>query len=144
MPLYYKMEQLKSSVASVSGKYIARTFVNGMVSTEELAQRIADNCTAKYSDVLAVINEIVYQMRLQFEAGHAVKLDAIGTFLPRCTSKAVDSVDTFNQTTDMKSPHVQFIVERKGVRNSKGKLSYYYPLTKDVKLKKASTYVQPE
>jgi len=133
--LYYKFFQVKSSIEAMSGKWYARTIKTGDITTEELADHIQANCTVKYSDVIAVLRELFETMQEKMQEGYSVHLDNIGYFRISCSSKVVDSVDEFNQSTDMRSPRVVFVPESSKTKDSEGKYHKVVALTHGVKLR---------
>jgi len=56
--LYYKFSQIKGNFQSLMGKWFARTITNGTLETADVARLIQNNCTVKYSDVIAVLKEL--------------------------------------------------------------------------------------
>jgi len=133
--LYYKFFQVKSSIEAMSGKYYACTIKSGDISTEQLAEHIQANCTVKYSDVLAVLRELFETMKEKLQEGYSVHLDNIGYFRIAVSSKLVDSIDEFNQSTDMRAPRVIFTPESTKTKDSEGKYRKTVALTSGVKVR---------
>jgi len=133
--LYYKMIQIKSSIEAMSGKWLARTIINGTLETADVAKLIQANCTVKYSDVIAVLKELQEVLTDKLQEGYSVHLDNIGYFRISASSKLVDSLDTFNQATDMRAPRVIFNPESTRTKDSEGKYRKIVSLTSGVKLR---------
>jgi len=133
--LYYKFHQIKGNFQSLMGKWFARTITNGTLETEEVAQLIQNNCTVKYSDVLAVLKELQEVLTDKLQEGYSVHLENIGYFKISASSKVVDSLEEFNQTSDMRSPRVIFTPESTRVKNSDGKYHKVTALTYGVTLR---------
>ena len=91
----YKLYQNTRKNSSTIGQWYARAAITGTTNLEKLAERIQRNCTAKKSDVLAVLTELVEVMTDELQAGHRVKLDGFGAFKIGIRSKGAESAKQF-------------------------------------------------
>ncbi|MBR7049623.1 MAG: HU family DNA-binding protein, partial [Prevotella sp.] len=76
----YKLYQDNRKNSTTRGQWYGRAAVMGTTNLETLAARIQRNCTAKKSDVLAVLTELVEVMQDELQEGRRVKLDGFGSF----------------------------------------------------------------
>lgn len=106
--IYYKLYKANSKNASINGKYYARVALTGVTNLSALADRIQRNCTAKRSDVLAVLTELVEVMQDELQSGRRVKLDSFGSFKIGLRSTGAESAKKFTVTDNVKSLHVVF------------------------------------
>lgn len=115
----YKLYQDNRKNAVNKGKWYARAAITGTTNLETLAARIQRNCTAKKSDVMAVLTELVEVMADELQEGRRVKLDGFGSFKIGIRTTAADTAKKFNVTQNVKSVHVLFQPEAK--KDSTGK-----------------------
>ena len=78
--LNYVLRQEKREESKEFGKWYARAVHGSDMTTEELAQQIQRNVSAKKSDVLAVLAEMSEVMADAIQSGRVVVLDGIGRF----------------------------------------------------------------
>ena len=76
----YKLYQDNRKNSTTRGQWYGRAAVMGVTNLETLAARIQRNCTAKKSDVMAVLTELVEVMQDELQEGRRVKLDGFGSF----------------------------------------------------------------
>jgi predicted histone-like DNA-binding protein len=107
-----------------------------------LAERIQRNCTAKKSDVLAVLTELVEVMQDELQASHRVKLDGFGAFKLGMSTKGAETAKAFTPVTNVKSLHVLFQPEVHIDRNNKSRIRTF--LTGTVVREADSYYVEKE
>lgn len=132
MAVLYKFHQIKGTLSPISGKWVARTEMTNTVDLQALAKRIERNCTAKRSDVLAVLTELVEAMTDELENSHAVKINGFGTFRVGMSARAIDDPKNFVPATDIKKVHLNFFPEISGA-NIKG-TKRKHAFIQDVKL----------
>ncbi|MBQ0074040.1 MAG: DNA-binding protein, partial [Prevotella sp.] len=73
--------QILQDVRKSGGKmFYTRCFHEDHISTKELAKVVQDSCTAKTSDVLAIINEFHFVFNMLLRESMQVKIDELGTF----------------------------------------------------------------
>ena len=111
MSVFYKLRQDKREDSKTYGKWYARTYMIETVDTKMLSERIQRNCTAKASDVNAVLTELVEVMRDELQASRRVKLDGFGSFNIGLSSKGADNLKDFSVAKNVKSLHVLFMPE---------------------------------
>lgn len=99
----------------VTGKWIPVTKTVSSYDAQRLAADIEKECTASYTDVIAVLSAIPRVMRRYLAEGHSVKLDGIGSFFLtfECKNTGVDTAEevSMDQVTNIK---VQFRPTMKG------------------------------
>lgn len=113
MAVFYRLYQNNNENFVNKGKWYARATMTETVDMDKLADRIQRNCTAKKSDVRAVLTELVEVMQDELQASHRVKLNGFGSFKIGIRSSAADSVKDFNVTKNVKGLHVIFQPETK-------------------------------
>jgi predicted histone-like DNA-binding protein len=80
MPITYKLTQDKRDGSKTEGQWYGRRVNTGTLDIDALAQMIQDNVSVKKSDVKAVVEELIYVMKVQMQNGHTCKLDGLGSF----------------------------------------------------------------
>ena len=113
MAVFYRLYQNNNENFVNKGKWYARATMTETVDMKKLAERIQRNCTAKKSDVWAVLTELVEVMQDELQASHRVKLDGFGAFKIRIQSKASVTVKDFNAAKHVKGLRVIFQPETK-------------------------------
>lgn len=107
MALFYRMYQNKRDGEKKDFWY-ARAAITNETNLAALADRIQRNCTAKKSDVMAVLTELVEVMTDELQASHRVKLDGFGAFKLGITSSGEQDKADFTVTKNIKGVHVLF------------------------------------
>lgn len=113
MSVKYVLKKVNNQKSPVNGKYCARAKMTDTIDLEGIAERIQRNCTAKGSDVKAVLTELLETMRDELQNSHSVKLNGFGTFRIGLKTKAADSPKTFKVSTNVKGLRVLFQPEVK-------------------------------
>ncbi|MBP3211042.1 MAG: HU family DNA-binding protein, partial [Prevotella sp.] len=72
------------------------------------ADHIQDNVSAKKSDVIAVLKELVVVMGEAFSAGYGVKLDGFGSFKVGLKTKAAESAKEFTTSKHIVGSRINF------------------------------------
>ncbi|MBP3725921.1 MAG: HU family DNA-binding protein [Bacteroidaceae bacterium] len=121
MAVMYKLYQNNRKNFVNRGHWYARAINTQTTDMKKVAQIIQRNCTAKYSDVLAVLTELVEVMQDELQASHAVKLDGFGTFKIGLNSSGAAQLDKFSAAKNIKGLHVVFTPE--GKRDANGKMT---------------------
>ena len=121
MAVMYKLYQNNRENFVNRGQWYARAITPQTIDTKKLAERIQRNCTAKHSDVVAVLTELVEVMQDELQASHAVKLDGFGTFKVGLKSSGAQSVSKFSVSKNIKGLHINFTPE--GKRDANGKMT---------------------
>lgn len=113
MAVFYRLYQNNNENFVNKGKWYARATMTETVDMKKLADRIQRNCTAKKSDVWAVLTELVEVMQDELQASHRVKLDGFGAFKIGIQSVGADSVKDFTAIKHVKGLRVIFQPETK-------------------------------
>lgn len=109
MAVRYELYQNKRTESKQFGKWYARAKMSETTGLDTLAERIQRNCTAKHSDVLAVLKELVEVMQDELQQSHAVRLDGFGTFKIGISTTPADTAADFKANSNVKSLHVNFL-----------------------------------
>ena len=134
----YIRYQNNNRMSKAYGKYYLKPVVSGETSTEELAEIIQRNCTAKYSDVLAVLKELSEVMTDQLGAGMRIRLNGLGTFQLR--TQYANGALTADEATPLNFSRTSVLFKPEQKRNGK---SYFKPLLAKLKWKEQDDYVSP-
>lgn len=113
MSVKYKLFQDNRAASKFKGMWYARATVTEVTNLNKLADRIERNCTAKKSDVLAVLTELVEAMQDELQASHRVKLDGFGSFKVGIATSPAKTAKEFTAASNVKSLHVLFQPELK-------------------------------
>jgi len=109
----YKLYQDNRKNSTHKGEWYARAVVMGVTNLETLANRIQRNCTAKKSDVMAVLTELVEVMQDELQEGNRVKLDGFGSFKLGIKTSPATTAKDFSASKNVKGVHVLFQPESK-------------------------------
>ena len=109
----YKLYQDNRKNSTTRGQWYGRAAVMGVTNLEALSDRIQRNCTAKRSDVQAVLTELVEAMADELKAGNRVKLDGFGSFKIGIRTKGAETAKAFTVQKNVKGLHVLFQPEVK-------------------------------
>ena len=107
MPYYKKVKQ------KVDGKYYPRSITVGKpVTTDEVAERLAAQCTVTPSDTFAVLKGLGGVLADYMTNGRTVKLDGVGTFYytANASGKGVATEEEVN-ASQITNVRVRFIPE---------------------------------
>lgn len=108
MAVFYRLYQNNQENFANKGKWYARAVNTQTVETNDLAERIQRNCTAKKSDVLAVLTELVEVMQDELQASHRVKLNGFGSFKIGIRTLPADTAKDFTVAQNVKGLHIIF------------------------------------
>ena len=108
MAVLYRLQKNLNSKSSSYGKVYAKAVVTNTIDLNMLADRIQRNCSAKRSDVLAVLTELVEVMQDELQNGHKVKLDGFGSFKIGIRGTTAESVEQYKITENVKGLRVNF------------------------------------
>ena len=108
MPVFYQLYQDNREKSLTRGKWYARAKSLGYWDLEKLADHIQDNVSAKKSDVIAVLRELVVVMSEAFEAGYGVKLDGFGRFKVGLQTKPANSAKEFTVAQNIVGSRLNF------------------------------------
>lgn len=93
-------------------RYYPHVHYTGTVGLSRIADLIQQNCTAKRSDVLAVLTELIDVMGEQLRDGKQVRIDGIGTFRPSLKADGVSLPEQFNARRNLRGFGITFIPQR--------------------------------
>ena len=102
MAVNYKIYQSKANNAS-KGLYYARAAYRESVGLKKLAEIMQANCTVKYSDILAVLTELLNS--------NSVKIEGLGTFRVTLKSKGCANLKEFKPQNHIIGARVRFAPE---------------------------------
>ena len=108
MPVFYKLYQENNPKSTNVGKWYAKAKCLGYWDLEKIADHIQDNVSAKKSDVIAVLKELVVVMGEAFSAGYGVKLDGFGSFKVGLKTKAAESAKEFTTSKHIVGSRINF------------------------------------
>lgn len=114
MAVLYRLYQNNRKNSEFSGKWYARAIFTNMVDIEALAERIQRNSTAKKSDVLAVLTEMVEVLRDELQASHTVHINGLGYFRIGLKTSPANTAADFKVQENILGTKVNFIPEMKG------------------------------
>ena len=80
MAVLYRVYKDNRENSLTSGQYFARAIHTDTVCLKQMAMEIEENVSVKYSDVSAVLIELVNVMNRHLNASRRVKLDGFGSF----------------------------------------------------------------
>lgn len=107
--MYYKLTKNQNKQSKTYGMWYGRAALVGRaVTTDKLAERIAQSCTVTKPDILAVISALETVIADNIQAGHKVVLDNFGTFKLGLRTKPAATPEKFSPTANVKSIHVIF------------------------------------
>lgn len=99
-------------------KYYVRHEFIGTVTQKEIAKAVQDSCTAKKSDVAAIIAEFHNQLNYLLRMSMTVNVDGLGRFYLGLTSTGSITAEDWSPHLNIKSVNVNFrpeLVKREGV-----------------------------
>ena len=106
--LYKLVQNNNEHMQAAYQKWYARPVYTGTLDLNGIAELIQRNSTAKKSDALAVLTEMVEVISDALKSSQRVKIDGFGTFKVGMASKGVSSVKDFTITENLKGVHVLF------------------------------------
>lgn len=108
MAVNYKLQKYKNQGSEYNGHYYAKAVMTDCVDLNTLAERIQENCTAKKSDVLVVLTELVNVLVSELQASHRVKINGFGSFKMGIKGSFVPDIASFNAGTHIRGLRVNF------------------------------------
>ena len=111
MSVLYKLHQDNRKNSANKGKWYGRAVITNTVDTDMLAEIIQRNCTAKRSDVVAVLTELVEVMQSELQASHRVKLNGFGSFKIGLRTLPSGTAPEFTVTKNVVGMRVNFSPE---------------------------------
>ncbi len=92
MSVKYKVKQISNASSKLDGWYFARAVIIETLTTSDVCDLIEENCTAKASDVRAVVTEMINVLQRALANGQQVWLEGIGRFYLSLHATAVENV----------------------------------------------------
>ena len=138
MPTFYTLYQDNREKSLTRGKWYARAKSLGYWNLDKLADHIQDNVSAKKSDVIAVLKELVVVMAEAFDSGYGVSLDGFGKFKIGLRTKPANSAKEFTVAKNIVGSRINFQPETHwsaadgGIRKN--------PFTTGLKVQEYGTY----
>ena len=108
MPVFYKLYQENNPKSVNVGKWYAKAKCLGYWDLEKIADHIQDNVSAKKSDVIAVLKELVVVMAEAFDSGYGVSLDGFGKFKIGLRTKPANSAKEFTVAKNIVGSRINF------------------------------------
>lgn len=108
MAILYKVYQDERENALTSGQWFARAIHTQSVELEAMAHEIEENVSVKYSDVSAVLIELINVMNRHLNASRRVKLDGFGSFKIGLKTKGALREEDFSATKNIVGSRLLF------------------------------------
>lgn len=103
-----KVQNNNRKMEKAYGKWYGRAVVLKEVGIEAIADEIQENCTAKRSDVLAVLSELGPAIKKEIQNSFKVRIPYLGTFKLGVSTEGVDKSEDFDIRNCLKDIHVLF------------------------------------
>lgn len=115
MPQKIQRYKNTNDLSKTFGKfYVRAVYDKKFITTSELADFIQTQCTAKRSDIKAVLDELGAAFKHYFELGQKIQLDGIGIFKVGVSSSPADTLETCG-ANNVKNSRVLFLPETTSV-----------------------------
>ena len=101
MAVLYRVYKDNRENSLTSGQYFARAIHTDTVALKQMALEIEENVSVKYSDVSAVLIELVNVMNRHLNASRRVKLDGFGSFKIGLKTKGALREEDFTATKNI-------------------------------------------
>lgn len=88
-------------------QYYAHAIAAGFVDLERLAFLVANQCTVREADCLAVLNALQHNVMDELAQGRVVQLGSLGNFQVGVRSNPSDLVDAVS-ASNVRSAHINF------------------------------------
>ena len=108
MAILYRVYQDTRENALTSGQWFARAVHTQAVNLQQMAMEIEENVSVKYSDVSAVLIELVNVMNRHLNASERVVLDGFGSFKIGLKTKGSLRKEDFSATKNIVGSRVLF------------------------------------
>ena len=100
----YRLKKNNNRKSAGYGKYYGTRTTQGLISTEELAKRMAArNTTYSEGEMRGLLIDLTALVRELAYCGNSVKIDNLGIFWVGAKSKGVEDPKEFNASTDITS-----------------------------------------
>lgn len=107
MAINYILKQNNSRLCD--GKYYPVVACRSTVTTDDLAERISELCTATKADVQAVLTALVSVMTYELQNGNTVLLDDFGYFRINIKASGAKTEDDFSVAKNVKGLMCRFM-----------------------------------
>ena len=108
MAILYRVYQDNRENALTSGQWFARAVHTQAVNLQQMAMEIEENVSVKYSDVSAVLIELVNVMNRHLNASERVVLDGFGSFKIGLKTKGSLRKEDFSASKNIVGSRVLF------------------------------------
>ena len=108
MAVLYRTYQDNRDGSITQGQFFARAVHTDTIGLKEMAMEIEENVSVKYSDVAAVLIELVNVMNRHLNASRRVKLDGFGAFKIGLKTKGALREEDFSATKNIVGSRVLF------------------------------------
>ena len=109
MAVLYRVYKDNRENSLTSGQYFARAIHTDTIGLKEMAMEIEENVSVKYSDVSAVLIELVNVMNRHLNASRRVKLDGFGAFKIGLKTKGALREEDFTASKNIVGARVNFL-----------------------------------
>ena len=113
MAILYRVYQDTRENALTSGQWFARAVHTQAVNLQQMAMEIEENVSVKYSDVSAVLIELVNVMNRHLNASERVVLDGFGSFKIGLKTKGSLRKEDFSASKNIVGSRMNFQPEWK-------------------------------
>ena len=121
MAVNYKIYQNPIESSSTYNKFYARAVMTGTVDTRTVGAKIANNVSAKTSDVVGMLRELSEVIHDALCEGNCVHLDGLGYFYPKITSTATDTAAEIREGLRKNIKRISVRFKSENTRSSNGK-----------------------
>lgn len=108
MAVRYKLYQNTRKGSKNFNMWYARATMTGVVNLAQLAEQMQANCTVKKSDIMAVLTELVEEMKIALQDSKRVKIDGFGSFKVGIHSTGAESPKDYNVNKNIRSLSIKF------------------------------------
>ena len=113
MAVLYRVYKDNRENSLTSGQYFARAIHTDTIGLKEMAMEIEENVSVKYSDVSAVLIELVNVMNRHLNASERVVLDGFGSFKIGLKTKGALRQEDFSASKNIVGSRMNFQPEWK-------------------------------
>ena len=111
MAVLYKVYQDTRDGSITQGQFFARAIHTNVVDTKQIANEIQENVSVKYSDVSAVLIELINVMTRHLQASERVQLDGLGSFKIGLKTKGALREEDFTASKNIVGSRLNFCPE---------------------------------
>jgi len=140
MAINYRLQRCNIKSNKNYGKYYAQAVHTDTMDQRELERIIERSCTAKASDVRAVLKELVETMREALQSGRTVRIDELGTFSLSLRSDCADTPEQFSERDHIRGFRCNF--SPTGERRGNGDRTIRHPMTDGCQVRQLPRYTR--